>query len=210
MEVTPDWWKKLPKNYYEVGNFFPEATMKTCVGMYDMYAKSVAMPLWSELCINVTNGAYGWQFADRMSTAEVHPHYQYGEFLDNTYGHLKVLSPWFCETKGNIDWIMTKPVYNNLGFRDYTLAQGLLNFSKRNATNLQFIVDLSYDKVFTIPFGAPILLTPLSDKQVVIHRHLVSAEKIHSIQQKSLPSTFVNSFKVHERVAKCPFKDGYK
>jgi hypothetical protein len=52
MKHIPSWWKKLPSAHFEE-TFFPTPTMKGCVGMVDYYANSVALPLWSEIIINV-------------------------------------------------------------------------------------------------------------------------------------------------------------
>lgn len=209
IEVIPNWWKKLPKEGYINNSFYPVPTMKTCVGMYDYYAKSLALPLWSDVCIKVSNGGYEWQFSDKTSIADIHNDYQYTGFVGKDYGQLKLISPWFFKTKSNIDWLVSAPIYNVHSFRDYVLAQGLLNFSEQYATHLQLLVDLAIDKVFIIPFGTPTLLTPLTDKKIVIHRHLISDLEQQTFSQSSLNSTFVNKHK-KPRLKNCPYRSFIK
>lgn len=210
IETIPNWWINLPKEAINpLDGFSPTPTMKTCVGMYDYYAKSIAMPLWSELCVNVLeNDLYNWQFSDLITKATVHTKIQYTGFLDNThYGHLKILSPWLIATKENINWMMSDPIYSHTSFRDYTLAQGLLNFSKQHGSNLQIFLDIAIPRKFIVPFGKPFLFTPLTDKKVVVHRHLITKDAYESKELLAVPTTFINKYKNYQKLAKCPFKD---
>lgn len=212
MEVIPDWWKALPKQYIIPGYFTPSATMKTCVGMYDYYKNSISMPLWSDLGVHVTEDKrFAWQYSDRYSEADSHNPTEFTGFVDPAgYGHIKLVSPWFFSTKENLNWLVTQPIYNRHEFTNYTVAQGLLNFSKQSATNIQLFIDLSKEQVFTIPYKTPFFLTPLSDKEVVIHRQLVSENKLQSIKQKSTMVTFINKYKNAGKNIKCPYKDNIK
>lgn len=212
MEVIPDWWKALPKQYVVPGFFNPAPTMKTCVGMYDYYNNSVAMPLWSDLCIRVNeNKSWAWQFSNMTSTADTHNIAEFNGFVaPDGYGHIKLVSPWAFSTKENINWLVTQPIYGRHEFTNYTVAQGLLNFSKQTATHIQLFVDLQKEQVFTMPHRTPFLLTPLSDKEVVIHRELVTDEIFNSIKQKSSMITFINKYKKSKKIALCPYKDNIK
>lgn len=213
INVIPNWWRELPKTSTNSENgFSPMATMKTCVGMYEYYAKSVAMPLWTDLCINVAeNRTYEWQFSDFHTKAVIHDAKQYAGFLKgNEFGHIKIESPWLLSTKADIDWLMTDPVYNHKVHRDYLVAQGMLNFSKQTGANVQLFVDTSSPRTYMIPFGSLFLFTPLSDKKVVVHRQLITREEFDSKSALSTPITFINKYKNQRRIPKCPYKDSYK
>lgn len=208
MDVIPDWWKQLPKQLTVQGDFFPSPTMKTCAGFQDYYNKSIAMPLWSELYISTENGGCAWQFSDRSTEVQPHAEKQFAGFTGtNGYTHLKIVSPWAFKTKADISWMFTEPIYNRENFADYIVPIGLLNFSKQMGTNIQLFVNTTKDHTFTIPFRSPILLTPLSDKKVVIHRQLVSKEKHISITSEANSITFINKYIHSQRVTKCPYKD---
>lgn len=207
METIPNWWKKLPKQYL-FDNFIPMPTMKTCVGVQDFYAKSIAVPLWSDFVVKVHEKSYSWQFSDDNTEAKVHLEEQYDGYLNGSdYGHVKIVSPWLFSTKDDINWMSSDGLYNRTDFRSYTLANGLLNFSKQPRVNLQLFIDTSKNYSFTIPFNFPFLFTPLTEKEVVIHRHLVSNEKFNSISQRSVRIKFINKYRAAQKTQKCPFND---
>lgn len=207
IEAIPAWWKNLPKSNGDM--FFPTPSMKTCVGMHEYYSKSICMPLWSDLCISVgQDGSYKWQFSDLQSIAEIHSPLQYKGFLPtDKYGHLKIRSPWLFSTKTDISWVVTNPIYNRLDFNDYNFAQGLLNFNRQHSTNFQFFLSVAYPKTFTIPFGSVFLFTPMSDKKVVLHRHLISDQEFNSKLSLGSATTFINRYKHRQNNPKCPYKD---
>jgi hypothetical protein len=212
MEAIPEWWKKLPKAApHTVDDFFPSATMKTCVGMQDYYYKSIAMPLWSDIYFEVSDGAYKWQFADERSNAAIHSESQFNGFLNSSeYGHVKIVSPWLLSTKSDLNWIQTQPIYNREELKNYSLAQGLLNFKRQHSAHIQLFLNLSPSRQFVIPFNSIFLFTPLSDKKIVVHRHLITKEQFSSKEELSMVSTRVNKYHLHNKLTKCPYKDNIK
>ena len=211
IEAIPDWWKKLPKESGEV-SFFPTPTMKTCIGMHDYYKKSIAMPLWSDVCFSVqSDSTYMWQFADSCTESNVHPPHQYKNFLDQKeYGHIKIHSPWQFKTKNNLDWIITDPMYNRKNLKNYYLANGMLNFSKQSSTHIQLFIDVATPRAFIIPFKTMFLFTPLTDKRVVVHRHLVTKSEFDSTHSLSTRFTFINKYLKIQSTPHCPYKDATK
>jgi hypothetical protein len=212
MEVIPDWWKKLSKENPATQELFPTATMKTCVGMYDYYNKSVAMPLWSDLYININSkDDYNWKFSDHFSEGTIHNRRQYAGVLSNVdFGHLKIESPWLFSTKSDIHWLLSNPIYNQSCFGNYVMAQGLLNFSRQHATSLQLFLDASTPRNFVMPFGSVFLFTPMTDKKVVIHRQLISETQYESKAAMARMITFINKYKNQQKITKCPYKDNIK
>jgi hypothetical protein len=211
IEKIPTWWKKLPKSYVEKGSFFPTATMKGCVGLTNYYSKSIAMPLWSELAINVLDkNNYQWQFADEISTATTHDANQFSGFNTSGYGHVKLNTPWFFETKHDIEWMLSCPIYSQDNHNEFIFPQGLLNFKRQQTVNVQLFLNLNQPRSFVIPFNTVFLLTPLSDSKVVIHRHLLTEEQFKIKGQTGVRSTFTNKYQVHNKVKKCPYKDNVK
>lgn len=206
----PAWWKALPKQTFVGSEFYPSPTMKTCVGMHHYYARSLVIPLWSDLHIKVEDGTYVWQFSDKESVGEVHSSTQFMGFSDpTTCGHLKLISPWKLKTKNQVDWIMSQPTYNMANIFDYTVCPGMLDFSKQHATNIQMMLNLSENKVIELPFRTPLVtLTPMSDKEIVLRRHLVSHTEANLLNAVSTPISFINKYILRNRVsAVCPYKD---
>lgn len=208
-KVLPDWWKKLPKESNEM-SFFPSATMKTCVGVHDYYKKSIAMPLWSDLCFSVNSDkVYQWQFSDARTEASIHPSHQYKNFLDEReYGHIKIHSPWYFKTKNDLDWIVTDPMYNRKNLKHYYLSNGLLNFSRQHATHIQLFIDLATPSNFIMPAKTVFLFTPLTDKRIVVHRHLVTQLEFDGMSAPSSRLNFINKYL--RKPTKCPYKDKTK
>jgi hypothetical protein len=213
MEVIPSWWKALPKeNAPNLKDFHPTPTMKTCAGMYEYYEKSIALPLWSDLAISVDNNKeYRWQFSDSATAGLVHNYQQHLGFLDSDdQAHLKICSPWAFKTKSNVDWVMAEALYNRKTLRGYTTLPGILNFYKQSGTNIQMFIDISSPGFFTIPFGSVFLLTPMSDKKVVVHRHLIDEPQFKKILTLHNQITFINKYKTIQKTIKCPYKDNTK
>jgi hypothetical protein len=208
IEFIPEWWKNLPKES-RLKTFYPVPTMKTCTGIIDYYAKSIALPLWSEIEILIAeSGDFSLQYADRTSRAETHSATQYAGFLEGTnYKHLKLASPWLFKCKEDINWMYSLPTYNLKSFDDFVMLPGLLNFSKQPETNIQLLVNTAKPKIIAMPFQTPFLLTPMSDKKVRITRHLVSKEEFTSMDEVGLPSTFIGKYKTHAKVKKCPYEN---
>jgi len=211
IEKIPTWWKNLPKSYIEKGKFFPSATMKGCVGLTNYYSKSVAMPLWSDLAIEILDeGGYQWQFSDELSSAIAHNTAQFSGFNTSGYGHIKINSPWLFETKQDIEWMLSCPIYSLDSHNEFIFPQGLLNFKRQRATNIQLFLNVKQPRSFVIPFNTVFLLTPLNDCKVVIHRHLLTAEQYNSKAQNTIPNTFFNKYQMHNKIKKCPFTWGDK
>lgn len=207
IEAIPEWWKALPKEVVE--GFIPKPTMKTCAGVIDYYKKSLVVPLWSELAISITTpDTYEWQFADAETQAEVHGIHQYVGFpLAQTHRHLKILAPWRIECKSDVDWMFSEPPYNRESFTDCVILPGILNFKYQNAVNPQLMMNTTVSKVIRLPFGTPMLLTPFTDKKVVVHRHLVSNEEYTSRKQRTHQLFFISKYKKQQKTLKCPYKD---
>lgn len=212
IKYIPEWWRALPKERLTEG-FIPSATMKTCRGMYDYYAKSVCVPMWTELAVKVQDHNYIWQFSDEYTEGIVHSRNQYAGFTTEAEGHLKIKSPWFLQTKDDIDWVVTSPTYSSKDVFGYSLLPGLLNFKYQNSTNLQVMINLSANRNIRVPCNTPMaLLTPMSDKKVVVHRHLISQPALKKIIDRHATNSFINKHNNHKNafINKCPYKDHIK
>lgn len=211
----PEWWKALPKSYIGLDDFFPSPTMKGCVGMIDYYRKSVALPLWSDLAIQVgTNGSYRWQFSDSVCRADVHPEQQRGTYLPSQkYGHLKLATPWLFSTKKDVSWVWSQPMYNFEEPEHFYIPPGVLNFKYQSGANVNLMVDLSKPKQILIPFNQVMaFLTPMTDKHVEIKRHVVTDSEYHKLTMAGQRLTFLNKYrkiaKFTDKFSACPYTKG--
>lgn len=213
----PEWWKKLPNKVYPENTIHPTPTMKKCEGMFDYYNKSVAIPLWADLAIDIKEGGfYNWQFSDFATEAGIHDQSQRGDFLpEHTYGHLKIHNPWSCRTKENIDWVFSCPTYNYEQPERLIIAPGILNFKLQPSLSINMFLNVSKPKRFIVPFGQVLAhLTPMSDRPVDVRRHVITKQEMDQIQSVSAATTFTGMFrsqvKAKEKFKDCPYTGGFK
>jgi hypothetical protein len=211
-KYLPKWWKELPKQLYLPNDFFPQKTMKTCYGLHQYYDASLCIPLWSELALCIQNGTYSWQFADNSSRAEMHNKAQYTGFVNEKESiHLKLEAPWIFETKKDIRWILSHPIYNTTNFYDYAVCPGVLNFHKSLKPNIQLMINVNQYKTINIEQGTPMaFITPMSEAKVVIHRHLIDKTKYEVKESIANPVSFINSYANRMKKTICPYKDHSK
>lgn len=196
IRYIPDWWKKLPKSYY-ADTFFPKTTMKGCFGMIDYYTNSVALPLWSDLVINVSaDRGYQWQFSDKLSDAAVHDKNQHTDFL-NDHGHLKLITPWCLKTKEDIKWVWSQPTYSfNSDIAAIKILPAVVNFKYQNGANINLMLPLEQPKRYFLEQGQVLAhLTPLSENRIEIVRHLIDKKEYEKIIDLHTSITFTNKYK---------------
>lgn len=186
----PDWWKALPLPDEE---FAFEATkthinMRHCVGFVDMFRKAVALPLWSDIAVQVhfdPNVGFRYEYADGRSTASAHPSDQHKGFMPPHAGqHVKLESPWRFKTSESVEWVATPSTFN-VNSLDYTLLPGVVNFKYWHGTHAQFVFARKPQEVATynLRHGMPLYMyIPMSERPVDIRRHLVSAEELNQIK----------------------------
>lgn len=208
----PDWWKTMPKRFAHDGGDLraqnTSATMKTCAGFTDLYAKGFIQPLWSDLRVDVMpDGGFQYQFADKVSWARGHlPVQMPGNPFPQTHTHLKLESPWLGrETKG-VKFLLIPPVWNGFGVEDIFVPQGVISFGRSLGLNVNlFFKRTPETTTYELNFGQPIAhFVPLSDSPVKLRYELVSQEELARISnQNGLSFFFENRLK---RAAKlCPY-----
>lgn len=216
VKLIPDWWKNLPQSMFDEETLNGVTTMKNCVGMVDYYAKSIAIPMWCDVSIKINkNKTYNWQFADRISKAEVHNIEEQAKGFLPEHGHLKLVSPWLFKTKENINWVWSHPTYNYANNADITSLPAISNYYHQNGSNINMMINLNSAKTIVIPHLTPVaLLTPMSDRKVEVVRHLVSTEEFQKITNRNTTITFINKYKkiikTKKQLGNCPFHSRFK
>ena len=208
----PEWWNNLPKSYTTEDGFTPASTMKYCQGFIDYYVNSVTIPLWSDLAINITNNKnYYWQFSDRHSEAGIHSNKQYTGFLqDSNFGHLKLHSPWLLSCKEDVKWVWTQPIWGFHKPEQIIVPPAVVNFKHQSTCNINLLINLDLDKNIMLKFGQPLVhLTPMTEKKLVIKRHLISESEFQSMTYQQDTVSFTHKYKTlvnsRKRFSDCPY-----
>lgn len=211
LRLAPEWWKVLPSVYNSSDMLANRPTMKTCAGFRDYYSKAIAIPLWSDLLIQVhQDRSYQWQYSDRESQVQVHDtNTQAPGFLPD-YGHMKLVPPWYFKTNESVGWVWTHPAYNFKDSNDLVSLPAVVDYQYQHGTGINLMVNLREPKQILVPQGQPmVLMVPMSDRKVEIVRHLVSTAEMERITKFHSSLTFINKFtnfkKRAEQFEKCPF-----
>ena len=213
IKYVPDWWKDLPNTFEQPDTFWPTATMRGCIGFTDFYKKSIALPLWSDLAIAVSDERrLWWQFSDQSTRAVSHVPEQYGHrWPINEFQHLKIDAPWILRTKEDINWTWSAPTWHIDQLDDYTLLPGFTNFSRIGTPNINMMFNVKEVKKYVLPVNHILAhLTPLTEKKIVVERHVISPEEYEK-KNNDIHSriTFVGAYTKTKQLAqkhsKCPF-----
>jgi len=210
----PEWWKNLPKVNKTDKSWVGEPTMKSCVGFIELFKNSVAIPMWSDLCISTDNEKkqFKWNFSDGQTKMNMHNTDQFKNFVNGSYAHLKIISPWLFKTKNYVKWNWQYATYNSNVPDELILLPGIVDYKYQVVTNINILINLCKTQTIFLNAGNPLVfLTPLSDHKVKIHNHLVESVEYEKIKSISHPSYFFNSYNKKKKMiqneeSKCPFR----
>ena len=211
----PDWWKKLPKNYTSEEFWGRNATMKTCLGFNLFYSNSITIPLWTDMDIKLDKGnSIELRFADQTTTGGTHSSLQSSGMLnENEYSHFKLQSPWRFTCKEEVRWTWTQTLYNFYNVGDIIIPPGIVDYKYQHGTNINMFINLlNNKKLMSLDANQPLVnITPLSEKKVKLHTHLVDEKEFGKISLKGFSGKFINKYLNGKKInqekeqSKCPF-----
>lgn len=211
-EFYPQWWKKLDKTVQDGVIEYP--TMTSCEGFVAQYRNGLVIPLWSDLVMEFApRGTSGcrWHFADRQTEAKVHPEAQRGSYLPETeYQHVKLDAPWVFTCNEDISFQWVQPMWNFERPEEVLIPPGIVNFKYQHGVNINMFVKREPDvRVVKLDHGQPmVLLTPLTERNVVYRTHLVTAEEMEKLNSLRSSIKFVGTYRRIKNLiqsGRCPF-----
>lgn len=217
----PSWFLNLPKTDLASLNPNDWFNMKQCVGFIDYFKESFTIPNWDNEIFRYIDGQIN---INSTTKYEHHSASQYNNFLDETYHHVKMCSPWIIKSNTKTKFIQTFPIWcydSNSALENIIHCPGIVDFYYQNATNVNLFLKKLDPKISKTGFfnsGTPLVFyTPLDDIKIKIKTHLVSKEEYSNIKQvyPRTPNRLLGSYfvakKDRDRIdnqKKCPF--GFK
>jgi hypothetical protein len=190
-EDYPEWWKRMDNIAYGKpeqtwGIPRPQATIKRCDGLIDLYKKAINIPLWSDFIIKIENRNITYINAgetDAKITFHDRAQFNIPEFED--FVHAKVMVPWIFKEKTGVLFELCHPVWNNLNnLNNFTVMPGLLNYRDQGGAHCNMLIPAKKDNLIYLNAGEPIMqLIPITERPVKVVNHLVSQEELHNLTQ---------------------------
>lgn len=213
----PDWWKSMPKSYAEVNSHssFKEdvSTIKLCSGFIDLYQKGFIIPLWSDLRFEtLINSPVRFNSPDNFVNVNFHPAEQLPPEL-RKFVNVKILSPWAVSEKSGVKFHFGPAFWNNPDFLNKILTPpGIVDYKIQHGTHINLLVPNRNNMYFFPANTALAHITPITEKKVVLHRHLISQSEYDSRFTAYRPKYVGSMNERKKRIksltseSKCPFR----
>ena len=160
------------------------STIKGCRGLTSLYKHSFVIPMWDFVTISTLNNKFEWTSTHKNDVITTHSSIQYDGWVNNNkYTHFKLMSPWWCKTDSNINFMYVDPVWNRSEIADYTVLPGAMDFKYQNATNVNIMVEHRENlKNVKFKVGDPLVhIVPLTDKEINLRCHLVGERELNRL-----------------------------
>jgi hypothetical protein len=224
VKFIPPWFKNLKE--LEKGNFTdpfktPVITMRKCSGFLNYFSESIAMPMWEYAHVRVTHE--GYDTFKKVTEIATHSKQQYQGFLNDTFLHIKIDTPWLFKANSKVKFIQTLPTWclepkHNPG--SFLHMPGIVDFHYQMNTNVNGFFkkpetpEGSY--ITTFEPGVPLIFyTPTEDVKVKIKHHLLSKTDYAQMNTFVHDSPGPNRLAIHKKFVdkrdnevKCPFGFG--
>lgn len=213
-KVMPKWLKDLPStNSLDLDTLTYPTNMKGCVGVTNALKEGLIIPLWSDLILDIPEEGrldYRWNLSDPLVDASAHHESERGKYAEATkYAHVKLHSPWAITTKESVKWVWQQPIWHHTDPAEILIPNAVLDYSTLADTNVNLLVRRQHErKQIFVGANTPLVqLIPMTDREVVIHDHLVTNEEwLRILRSNSSASTFRNKHAfANLSNSKCPF-----
>lgn len=178
----PTWWKETPSIKDD-----DTLTIKNCTGFIDFYKKSVVIPSWFDMELEIFSDDdpqkryYSYESSNRDTLdTDSHHQMQFEKFALKNGHNMKLTSPWAFKTKENICWTWTQPTWNlRNNLRNFTVLPAVVNYKYQHSTNINFfmITDEKSKKTRIEPRTPLVILHPMTEREIEIKNHLVEEKE---------------------------------
>ena len=194
----PEWFKGL-KQIEDNSTSGLTRTMRGCPGFIELFKKSFVYPMWVDLSITASESDQGEPqfFYDSAYGSDVvtsHGTFQYNNAFRPGFKHIKLSSPWFFETKEDLDWTIV-PAFWNLESKvsEVFIPPAIDNYKRQHSTTWQMFIKTNNMPVM-FNAGEPLVyLIPNTDKKVNVEC-VYDKEKTTKLAEKTKAVHFKKSY----------------
>lgn len=204
-QFYPSWWKELKLEMPDSAATFPMPTMRRCMGLVDHYKHGFVLPMWSDFKMElgeIGNPYLTAQMSDQVTPVVIHDHKQRGSFAPaDKFCHLKFESPWSAKCNEPIYFKWEQATWNSTKLDQYVVLPATVEFKYQPYLQVHVLFFKGETKTLrTINFGTPMVhLTPLTERDLELKYHLISAEEHAKFFSLVNRLTFVNAYKTYRR-----------
>jgi hypothetical protein len=208
----PEWWRSFPSTINQTDQNkinFDIPTIKRCDGLIEYYKYGLIVNTCVDISIKNENGVLCYRTSDDMQISQ-HGSETFPSDLAVSSTHIKLEFPWLMEEKTGINFLLTKPFWNQTSFiNTFDIAPGVLNFKYQNAINVNLFVRKQISQI-DVPVGTPMAhVIPITEKEIVIKNHLIDFQEYQKKAMRfSYNTNFVGTYKHNKKIrskSKCPF-----
>lgn len=213
VKMMPEWWSSLPSHN-------KHHTMKTCMGFTRLFSRSIVIPSWFYLEINVSDNKehkFEWRSGSFLQMEE-HSHEQSNfHFKKNNFGTTKILSPWFFRTNKMVEFMWYDLVWCRNNMASYTVLPGIIDFYNQFETHINLAFQhTDKNRKITITAGEPLVsIIPITEEKITLKHHLIDEKEKEKFALNGrfgldMASRLSNLYSVKknflEKNRKCPFQ----
>jgi hypothetical protein len=215
-QFYPNWWKELKIEMPDSSPTFPMPTMRRCMGLVDHYKHGFILPMWSDFRVEL--GEIGSPYmsarmSDQTTPIVIHDPKQRGNFAPaDKFCHLKFESPWSAKCAESIYFKWEQVTWNSNKLDEYIVLPATVEFKYQPYMQVHVLyIRKEIKQVKSINFGAPMVhITPLTERELELRYHLISAEEHEKFFSLVNRLSFVNAYKTYRRAKdndeqKCPY-----
>jgi hypothetical protein len=210
----PEWFEATPKIIN--GN---TPTIKACRAFKRYYAVGgivVPFPYNIDIDVSDENKKECNVHINGPKIFGAHPKEQVDSLFPKNYEALKLSVPWRLKTKEFVEFLWTDTIWNKERALDYSGMPGIVDFKNQFDIMYNFMVEYgTKPKKISFILGEPaFMLTPLTDKKIVLKHHLVSKEEYYKYDgftdikgwgKYEAKKNIIRNKERRDSISKCPF-----
>jgi len=199
-DFFPEWWKNTARKnecpYYKSG---VENTIKSCIGLVDLYKNAFIQPSWIEINFDITSTQDTLDVrltcSDTKTTFSQHSNSQFNLFASDTETqNIKLVNPWKYSSNKSAKFLMIEPTWDQFHFYNHvSVMPGVVDLKQINYMNINYLIRY-HDGINQLckinAFDPLFMIVPLSNADIKFHHHFVQSNDPRLI---SAPQYLINN-----------------